>query len=201
MRASCFARLVGPVLVGAIFLAGSVTAGGVNSPQPASSTMPATAYSGFQGRAQAPGTTSSGVGRVAASDAHEGIGPKSPQARFGKQAHRVVDKLFARAAAAFPAFCQDWEQKLKARELDNLRHVAWQHKNGWVTGTYVGYGELTSCTCKESEGQPIGEVSYKEITYSLLGRSMEAARHAVAKPIRVTNTLEIFSWDRGRWFY
>ena len=200
VRAVLFTRSVGPVLVGLLLVAGNVVNAESNSPQQNTAAMPSAVDSRLHSRGQASDTTQAGR-LVAASDGSANAKPKGLRARLGGRVRSGADRLFARAAAAFPAFCEDWERKLKDRERNNLQHVSWQRKDGWVTGTYVGYGTLTSCTCKKSEGQPIGEVRYQEFTYYLLGKSVEQAEHAAAKPVSVTNTLEIFNWEHGRWFY
>ncbi len=200
VRAVVFGRFVGPILVGTLLVAGNVVSAESNSPQQNTVAMPSAVDSRLHSRGQPSDSTQAGR-LVAASDVSADAKPKGLRARLVGRARSGADRLFTRAAAAFPAFCEDWERKLKDREMDNLRHVSWQRKNGWVTGTYVGYGALTSCTCKKSEGQPIGEVRYQEFTYYLLGKSVEEAERAAAKPISITNTLEIFNWEHGRWFY
>lgn len=110
-------------------------------------------------------------------------------------------KQFEIAKAAFPGFCADWQRKLKARESDNAAHINWRVQNGTETGTYVGYSPIDSCVCKQaSNGIAIGELTYKELDYTLTGKSVDDARHA--KPqVNAVPTREIFSWDKGKWFY
>src|SRR5262249_28513064 len=91
-------------------------------------------------------------------------------------------KDFERASAAFPAFCRDWERKLRDREHNNLAHMNWRTQEGDKTATYVGYSAIDSCTCKQaSNGIPIGELTYKEYSYSLTGKNVEDARHSQPK--------------------
>jgi hypothetical protein len=115
----------------------------------------------------------------------------------------VVQRLkFQRASAAFPTFCQGWERKLHDREVDNLAHVSWQARGGFETATYVGYGRVESCETKESSvGVPIGNLTYEEYRYYLAGKTVGEARRAQPKLIGASSTLEIFSWDKNRWFY
>jgi len=111
-------------------------------------------------------------------------------------------RKFERASAAFPAFCQEWERKLHDREADNLAHINWQVRDGFETATYVGYGRVESCETKESSaGVPIGKLMYEEYRYYITGKTAEEARHAQPKLIGASSTLEIFSWDKNRWFY
>jgi hypothetical protein len=111
-------------------------------------------------------------------------------------------RKYESAAATFPAFCQDWERRLRERELDNLTHVAWQQRNGYQTATYVGYSKVESCETKPAvHGLAIGKLRYEEESYYLVGKTIDEARQATPKLIGVTNTLEIFSWEKNRWFY
>lgn len=115
----------------------------------------------------------------------------------------VVQRLkFQRASAAFPTFCQGWERKLHDREVDNLAHLSWQTRGGFETATYVGYGRVESCETKESSvGVPIGKLTYEEYRYYLVGKTVDEAKRAQPKLIGASSTLEIFSWDKNRWFY
>ena len=103
-------------------------------------------------------------------------------------------RKYESAAAAFPAFCLDWERRLHERELDNLTHIERQQRNGYQTATYVGYGKIESCETKPMvHGLPIGKLRYQEQNYYLVGKTIDEARQAKPKLIGVTNTLEIFS--------
>jgi hypothetical protein len=109
---------------------------------------------------------------------------------------------FEAAFKHLPSFCQDWDSKLHERELNNLAHLTWQEKNGYKTATYVGYGKVNGCQCKESaEGVPIGKVTYDEYQYYLVGKTLDEAKTAKPKVTGTTRTLEIFSWDKEQWFY
>jgi hypothetical protein len=106
------------------------------------------------------------------------------------------------AAARFPNFCHDWQRMLHDRETNNLDHLTWQTRDGAQTSSYTGYGQVESCETKESiEGVPIGKISYEELIYFLAGKNADEARHATPKLIHQTHTLEIFSWEKDRWFY
>jgi len=129
------------------------------------------------------------------SDIHREIAKLSPEARHALQEFEI-------ASAQFPSFCKDWERKLGDRERDNVTHPAWQTHNGVAIGTYLGYSKIESCTSKEaSNGTPIGELSYHEINYAKTGPTLDAARNAPPKVTGETQTMEIFSWDKGKWFY
>jgi hypothetical protein len=109
---------------------------------------------------------------------------------------------FETAFRQLPSFCQDWQSKLHEREVNNLAHLTWQEKNGYETATYVGYGKVDGCLCKESaEGIPIGKVTYDEYQYYLTGKTLNDAKAAKPKLTATTRTLEIFSWDKEQWFY
>jgi hypothetical protein len=111
-------------------------------------------------------------------------------------------RTFQRAASEFGAFCHDWERLLHEREVNNLEHLSWRKDGDLETAIYTGYGKLESCECKASkEGLPIGKIRYQEINYSIAGKTINLARHAAPKLTHEINTLEIFSWDKGKWFY
>ena len=106
------------------------------------------------------------------------------------------------AAAKFPDFCHEWQRMLRDRESNNLSHLTWQTQGGVETTTYTGYGQVDGCETKESvEGVPIGKISYMEMIYNLTGKTPNEARHAPPKMIHETHTLEIFSWEKDKWFY
>ena len=114
------------------------------------------------------------------------------------------DRLLAKAEKEFPAFCHDWESKLRDRERNNIAHLDWKDSNGIETSTYTGYGSIQSCTCKQSsKGIPVGKLYYQEFEYRLEGKTLDEARHATPKPDTVTNTTEIFRWDKkqDKWIY
>jgi hypothetical protein len=111
-------------------------------------------------------------------------------------------RTYQRASSTFTDFCHDWERLLHERELDNLEHLSWREDGGLETASYTGYSKVESCECKASkEGLPIGKIRYMEINYSIVGKTIQEARHAAPKLIHEINTLEIFSWDKGKWFY
>ncbi len=115
-------------------------------------------------------------------------------------APRAGDSAFMHASETFPAFCKDWQRRLHDRELNNLENISWKDQNGWKTGTYVSYSPVKSCNCKHSTGGvPIGELTYQETEYYLAGRTVEEARHAQPKAVGITNTTEIFRWDKTKW--
>jgi len=105
------------------------------------------------------------------------------------------------AVAALPSFCHEWESLLHDREVENLTHLIWKDHDGYETATYTGYGKVRGCEAKESaEGVPIGKVTYDEKNYYLVGKSIDEAK-SHPKLLGTTNTLEIFSWEKDRWFY
>jgi hypothetical protein len=114
---------------------------------------------------------------------------------------RAQREKWLHASAAMPAFCHDWNRMLHDREVNNLSHLDWHERQGYETASYTGYGQVEGCQCKESdEGVPIGKVTYQEMNYYLAGRSIQEAK-AHPKLLGTTNTLEIFSWEKDRWFY
>jgi len=113
----------------------------------------------------------------------------------------ALKKKWNQAVAALPSFCGEWQRMLHDREVNNLAHLQWQQKQGYATATYVGYGKILGCKAKESEeGVPLGKVVYEERDYYLAGKT-PADAEAHPQLMRTTNTLEIFSWEKDRWFY
>jgi hypothetical protein len=111
------------------------------------------------------------------------------------------ERRFKMATAEFPAFCQDWQRKLEDRTHWNLSRISWHLDHGLESGTYTGYGAISSCTTKMSDsGVAIGKLTYDEYTYSLSGKSIDEAKHAQPKQVSIMRTLEIFRFDHGKWF-
>jgi hypothetical protein len=110
-------------------------------------------------------------------------------------------KEFQVASASFPDFCRDWARKLSVREHDNLGNIKWAMHDGVETGSYVGYGSIDSCTCKQaSNGVAVGILTYKEFDYTLTGKSVEEAKHATPHAT-IVPTREIFAYEKGKWFW
>jgi len=111
-------------------------------------------------------------------------------------------KEFQVASASFPDFCRDWARKLSVREHDNLGNIKWAMHDGVETGSYVGYGSIDSCTCKQaSNGVAVGILTYREFDYTLTGKSVEEAKHTTPHATTVVPTREIFAYEKGKWFW
>ena len=109
---------------------------------------------------------------------------------------------YEHAAESFRSFCRDWEHKLRDRQLNNLTNIAWEERAGYETATYSTYGKIETCECKMSRQLiPIGKLTYKEMNYYLVGRTIDEAKRAKPKLIGTTNTVELFTWKNGRWSY
>lgn len=114
----------------------------------------------------------------------------------------VRDREFKQASALFPAFCKDWQRKLHDREVNNQQHIAWQLKEGYQTGIYVAYGPVNYCEAHQSaQGFAIGKLKYEEMKYYLVGKTPDEAGHAKPQITEMTETTELFRWDKGKWFY
>jgi hypothetical protein len=112
------------------------------------------------------------------------------------------DSDFRDAEAAFPRFCEEWAAKLRRRQVDNVAHIQWHERNGYETGTYVGYTRIESCVCKHSsKGMPVGRISYHEEIYYLVGRTIEEAKHAKPQLVGTTSIIELFNWNHHHWQY
>ncbi|HEY2106011.1 MAG TPA: hypothetical protein VGH29_09520 [Candidatus Binataceae bacterium] len=157
------------------------------------------------------GSTDSGAAARSDSSSKPGSSVKSDSPPSDQYASHVAlktfetpppsgDPKFDNAALAFPDFCRDWQRKLHDRELNNLENISWKDQNGWKTATYVSYSPVKTCNCKRSTGGvPIGELTYQETELYLAGRTVEEARHASPKPVGITNTTEIFRWNKSKW--
>jgi hypothetical protein len=102
---------------------------------------------------------------------------------------------------AFTTFCEDWMQKLAAREHDNIAHIQWNTKADGVEGEYVGYNQEHTCVVKDGSIAPIGKITYQEIRYEKSGRTIEEAKTSEARTVEVTAVTEIFRHDGVKWIY
>lgn len=102
---------------------------------------------------------------------------------------------------AFDVFCDQWMQKLAARESDNVAHISWNTGPDGVEGEYVGYTSEHSCVVKDGSAVPVGKITYLEIRYAKRGRTLDEARQNPAQAVETTGVTEIFRYDRNKWIY
>jgi hypothetical protein len=115
---------------------------------------------------------------------------------------RRLDREYQQAAAMFPSFCKDWEQKLRDRQANNIEHLMLKLENGFETALYTGYGPVESCETHQSpQGFSIGKLSYEEFHYLIKEKTLDEAKHSTGTKVDDTHTTEIFRWDKGKWFY
>ena len=115
---------------------------------------------------------------------------------------RRMDREYQQAAALFPGFCKDWEQKLRDREANNIEHLELKLENGFETALYIGYSSVESCETHQSpQGFSIGKLSYEEFHYLIKEKTLDEAKHSKGTKVDDTHTTEIFRWDKGKWFY
>ncbi len=115
---------------------------------------------------------------------------------------RRLDREYQQAAAVFPSFCKDWEQKLRDRQANNIEHLMLKLENGFETALYTGYGPVESCETHQSpQGFSIGKLSYEEFHYLIKEKTLDEAKHSTGTKVDDTHTTEIFRWDKGKWFY
>jgi len=106
------------------------------------------------------------------------------------------------AASAFPKFCEEWMQKLDARERANVSHIKWEQRADGVLGTYVGYSQEHTCELKEgSHKTPVGTITYREVRYEKRGNTIPEAEKSTPNPVEVTEVTEIFRYEKGKWIY
>jgi hypothetical protein len=172
------------------------------------SAPPATAFSTDSGSAAKPDSSDKANLEPAAKSDSSADSDSPPSDQYASHAALKTfdtpppsgDPRFDHAAVSFPDFCRDWQRKLHDRELNNLENISWKDQNGWKTATYLSYSPVKTCSCKPSTGGvPIGELTYQETEFYLAGRTVEEARHAQPKPVGITNTTEIFRWDKTKW--
>jgi hypothetical protein len=105
-------------------------------------------------------------------------------------------------ASAFNGFCEEWMQKLAAREHDNVNHIQWQSSGSEVQGDYVGYTQEHTCQTKNGTGSvPVGKINYREVRYEKRGSSVAEAETSPARAVEVTEVTEIFRYAKGKWVY
>lgn len=133
----------------------------------------------------------------------KGLGPGGIKAAAKKLNPAMTRALkeFEVAKDAFVGFCRQWHERLVDRQVNNSNHIDWKLQHGITTGTYVSYGPIETCVCKRAEnGIPIGELTYNELDYTVTGKTKGQAKQS--KPsVSVVPTREIFSWNKGKWFY
>ncbi len=106
------------------------------------------------------------------------------------------------ADSAFPQFCQEWMEKLVAREENNVAHIRWEQNGDGITGSYIGYTRQHTCVTKNgTHATPVGKISYQEIVYEKRGATTAEAELAPAQPVRTSRITEIFRYSDGKWIY
>ena len=102
----------------------------------------------------------------------------------------------------FREFCDQWMQKLRDRETYNTANIAWETRDGKVSGEYVAYATDCTCIAREDPGKdPIGKITYRETRYRREGATPTAALAAPGTIIEQTDVTEIFRFGKGRWQY
>ncbi len=106
-----------------------------------------------------------------------------------------------KAAEQFQAFCQEWMQKLAAREHDNVSKIKWNSNSDGVEGEYVGYTQDHTCTVTEDDSEPVGKIAYQEVRYTKHGASIADAEKSVPHAVESTAVTELFRYEKGKWIY
>ena len=102
-------------------------------------------------------------------------------------------------AQAWRAFCEEWMQKLAARERENIDKTEWKDSGQEKTGNHVGYGPDHECRLSAQGAVPIGRIYYKEVTYRRHGNNVTEARACTPEPVEVYEVTEIFRYNHGKW--
>ena len=139
---------------------------------------------------------------------HAAEKPKGPPARKKPPAANAVPASALQAAIEgedvrdFRSFCDSWMVKLRDRNAYNEAHIAWDGKDGQVTGEYVSYGTDRTCSAREEPGKdPIGKITYRETRYRRQGTTPAAAMAGAGTVVEQTDVTEIFRFAKGRWQY
>ncbi len=138
------------------------------------------------------------------------LGPATTEAKPAKKASTVRKATSKKAeeparmedaADAFPAFCEEWMQKLVERERHNVGHIKWEEQSQAVKGEYVGYSQQHTCKMADSHVVPVGKIMYTELRYEKRGSNIPEAERSPARPVEATEVTEIFRYDKGKWIY
>jgi hypothetical protein len=103
--------------------------------------------------------------------------------------------------AAFQTFCQEWMQKLAAREHDNIANIKWNTRPDSVQGEYVGYTQDHTCTVKNEDTAPVGKIAYQEVRYEKRGATVAEAKNSPPHPVESTAVTELFRFEKDKWVY
>ncbi len=142
------------------------------------------------------------LGLTAPSLAAEKAKTKKAGAPNAVPATALTETIEGEDVRDFRGFCDAWMAKLRDRNAYNEAHIAWDAKDGQVTGEYVGYGSDRTCSAREEPGQvPIGKITYREVRYRRQGATPAAAMAGAGTIVEQTDVTEIFRFAKGRWQY
>jgi len=119
-------------------------------------------------------------------------------AATAKQRRHAVKAPAQDLTESFQSFCKQWMEKVWAREAQNPTN--WETDGDGVVRSYVEYSRDYNCTLTE-EKPPVGKISYRETWYEKRGKTATDAEANPAQPIKIIETGEYFSYDRGKWLY
>jgi hypothetical protein len=104
----------------------------------------------------------------------------------------------------FARFCEEWMEKLAARERDNLSKVQFRAGQAGVIAEYVGYGRAAlKCDSRvKKPGIPgVGVLVYHELRYRKQGADAARARASEPEVVDRVEITEVFKYDGSRWAY
>lgn len=125
--------------------------------------------------------------------------PAAPATGSAAAEAEILDPL----QTSFVRFCDEWMEKLAARERRNQGLIDWQTGSNWVQGSYVGYTQEHKCSIEGAGSEsPVGRLSYLEIKYERRGASVPDAMVADPHALETTEVTEFFRYsDKGEWVY
>ena len=121
-----------------------------------------------------------------------------PPAAAANQRHRAVKPPPEDPTASFQSFCKQWMEKVWGREGQNSS--TWERDGDGVVRSYVEYSRDYNCTVTE-EKPPVGKITYRETWYERRGKTAADAEASPPEPIKIFETSEYFSYNRGKWLY
>jgi hypothetical protein len=103
--------------------------------------------------------------------------------------------------SSLQTFCEEWMDKLRAREKANVSTIKWETEPDGVRGSYVGYSTGDhSCTLADGHTQ-VARIKYQEVRYQKVGATIGDAEKSQPQPIEVFDTTELFHYSKGKWDY
>jgi len=141
--------------------------------------------------------------RAGSADSAAAFAAGAPAEQAGGTEAAAEAEILDPLQSSFVRFCDEWMEKLAARERRNQGLIEWQTGANWVQGSYVGYTQEHKCSIEGAGSKsPVGRLSYLEIKYERRGASVPDAMVANPHALETTEVTEFFRYsDKGEWVY